>query len=380
MPTYDTDELRALIAAGDIKGFTLDTNIVDGLNNNGNLDNRILLSIANLRAKDVLVFVADIVAKEVCGHMTQYHESAHAQLISAFKTYTKIWKQDLDAVEQFKAKLSPSDAIDGHAGAIFDDFCKKVGIEVVSSAAAIGVDELMSRYFENRAPFGGGDKKHEFPDAVALAALQKWSEAHGAVLAVSKDKGWADYCKDSEYLYCADDLGKALALFHEDEAIVAQCLKALREKPDGDVAREILGAIQRDLDDLDFEIEASAFMEWAAEIEEAIVESIEYAGEQEQRIVASDGQGVTFLVPIKAKLRIQAGFDFSVRDSIDKDYVSLGGSMEETSIEHRYQVTVTVSGKGGEEVNIDDAVVNPATRLRAANFGHVEPFYEPEPD
>ncbi len=54
--------------------------------------------------------------------------------------------------------------------------------------------------------------------------------------------------------------------------------------------------------------------------------------------------------------------------------------MKEVSLDHRYQVTVTISGKGSDDIEIDDAVVNPATRLRAVDFGHVEPFYEPEPD
>ncbi|MGA0563778.1 hypothetical protein ACO2RV_15140 [Ancylobacter sp. VNQ12] len=53
MPLFDADELRGLIAEGGIVGFTLDTNLIDGLNNNGNLDNRILLSLENLKAKQV---------------------------------------------------------------------------------------------------------------------------------------------------------------------------------------------------------------------------------------------------------------------------------------------------------------------------------------
>lgn len=380
MPKCDPSHLRELIAKGEIKGFTLDTNVIDGLNSNGNLDNRILLSVESLRSKKVSVILADVVANEVRNHMVECHTDAHDKMASALKAYTKTWKHDAAIVDELRAKLAPRDAIGNHADGIFKDFCGKVGAEVVSSADAIGIAELMSRYFENRPPFGGADKKHEFPDAIALAGLQKWSEAHGAILAISKDKGWAEYCEGSEYLYWTDDLGKALTLFHEDEAIVARCLKSLLEEPEGEISREVLDAIQRDLDDLDFEIDASAFLEWDASAGEAVVESIVYPGGQEQRILASNGDSVTFLVPVDARLRVQAEFDFSVRDSIDKDYVSIGDASVETTVEHRYQVTVTVSGKGGDDVEIDDAVVNPATRLRAVDFGRVEPFYEAEPD
>lgn len=380
MPKSNPNDLRALIAKGEINGFTLDTNIIDELNSNGNLDNRILLSVGNLKSKNVSVILADVVASEVRNHMVECHTDAHDKMVSALKAYTKTWKHDAQSVDDLRAKLAPRDAIGNHADGIFKDFCGKVGAEVVSSADAIEIMELMSSYFENHPPFDGADKKHEFPDAIALAGLQKWSEAHGAVLAISKDEGWAEYCEGSEYLYWTDDLGKALTLFHEDEAIVARCLKSLIEEPEGKISREVLDAIQRDLDDLDFEIDASAFLEWDASADEAVVESIVYCGGQEQRILASDADSVTFLVLVDAKLRVQAGFDFSVRDSIDRDYVSIGDASIETTIEHQYQVTVTVSGKGGDDVEIDDAVVNPATRLRSVDFGHVEPFYEPEPD
>nr|WP_246749867.1 hypothetical protein [Mesorhizobium caraganae] len=108
------------------------------------------------------------------------------------------------------------------------------------------------------------------------------------MLVVSKDHGWTAYCHESEYLYCADDLGKALALFHEDEEVVARCIASIAKEPEGPVAVAIVYAIQRDLDDLDFELDASAFMNWDAEVEEAVIENIEYAGhEDEQRIVSS---------------------------------------------------------------------------------------------
>lgn len=381
MPSYDADEIRGMIAAGEVKGFTIDTNVVDSLNTNGNLDNRILLSIGNLKTKNVTTLIADIVAGEVKSHMTTAHDTAYSQLLIALKAHTKIWKADAEPIEALKAALTPRDSISDHATHLFQAFVDGIGMEVVSSDGAIETAELVTRYFSEPPPFAGSNKKHEFPDAIALAALRQWSENHGAVLAVSKDHGWTAYCEESEYLYCTDDLGKALALFHEDEEIVARCIASIAEEPGGAVATAIVDAIQRDLDDLDFELDASAFMEWDAEIEEAVVKEIEYAGQgAEQRIVSSEADSVTFLVPILAKVRVQATFDFSVHDSIDKDYVSLGGTVENVTLQHRYQITLTVTGKGGNEIEIDDAVVNSATRLRQVSFGHVEPFSEPEPD
>lgn len=381
MPQYDADEIRGMIAAGEVRGFTLDTNIVDGLNTNGNLDNRILLSIGNLRTKNVASLIADVVAGEVKSHMTTAHDAAYDQLMSALRAHTKIWKADAGAIETLKAALTPRDRVADHANELFNTFTATIGMEVVSSEGAVETAELLSRYFGALPPFAGARKKYEFPDAIALAALRRWSEDNGPVLVVSKDRGWLTFCEESDYLYCADDIGKALALFHEDEGVVAQCIASITADPNGFVASAIVDAIQRDLDDLDFDVDASAFMEWDAEIEEAVVEEMKYAGnDAEQRIVSSDADSVTFLVPVTAKIRVQASFNFSVHDSIDKDYVSLGGAVEDVTLQHRYQITLTVTGKGGQDIEIDDAVINPATRLREVDFGHIEPFSEPEPE
>jgi hypothetical protein len=181
MPMFDADELRGLIAEGGIVGFTLDTNIIDGLNNNGNLDNRILLSLETLKAKQVATILSDVVAKEVGSHMAQRHAAAHGELASTLTAYSKIWKEHAGLVEELAAKLAPADAIGAHADALLQAFCEKIGVEIISSNGATSVTELMEQYFEKKPPFAGADKKHEFPDAVALAALDKWSQEHGPV-------------------------------------------------------------------------------------------------------------------------------------------------------------------------------------------------------
>lgn len=178
------------IAAGDVVSFTIDTNIIDGLNSNGNLDNRILLSIGNLRTKNVTALMADVVAGEINSHMTKIHDNAYGNLMTALRAHTKIWKADTKLIESLRGKLTPRDSVADHASDLFHEFTKQIGMEIVSSDGAIDIAELVARYFAEQPPFAGADKKHEFPDAIALAALRKWSEDNGPVLAVSKDQGW----------------------------------------------------------------------------------------------------------------------------------------------------------------------------------------------
>ncbi|MBM2712836.1 hypothetical protein JQK88_16740 [Mesorhizobium caraganae] len=111
-----------MIEAGAVKGFTIDANIIDGLNTNGNLDNRILLSIGNLRTKNVAALMADIVAGEVKSHMTTVHDTAYAHLQSALKAHTKVWKADAKAVKDIAAALTPRESVADHASGLFQAF------------------------------------------------------------------------------------------------------------------------------------------------------------------------------------------------------------------------------------------------------------------
>jgi hypothetical protein len=52
------------------------------------------------------------------------------------------------------------------------------------------LSDLLDDYFNNRYPFNRGDKKHEFPDAIALKQLEKWCEDNKQtciVLSTDKD-------------------------------------------------------------------------------------------------------------------------------------------------------------------------------------------------
>jgi len=54
----------------------------------------------------------------------------------------------------------------------------------------ISLDDLMDDYFAGKPPFGKGDKKAEFPDAITVKVLADWAKSEGAqILVVSGDKG-----------------------------------------------------------------------------------------------------------------------------------------------------------------------------------------------
>ncbi|WP_153067305.1 PIN domain-containing protein [Steroidobacter cummioxidans] len=82
----------------------------------------------------------------------------------------------------------------------FNDYLEKSNTELVSLDGA-SAQEVFDWYFKKVAPFGGGEKKHEFPDAFTVSALEHWCATRDERLyVISEDGDLADYCKRSKRL------------------------------------------------------------------------------------------------------------------------------------------------------------------------------------
>lgn len=385
MPDFDEADIRVRIAESEIKFFSIDTNIVDGLNRSGQLNHPILRSVAKLSDKGIGYVLSDVVVGEVGLHIEALHRSAVDELFRQLKTYGRVWSDQAGHIDVFKKTIASPEAIASASGEIVTNYLKESSVIVLKSGEHCNIEALLGDYFSGQPPFAGGTKKFEFPDAIALAGLESWASKNGACLVVSKDKGWQSYCNESEYLYCCNDLSKGLGLFHEDEALVELILAQAQQNEQLDLIALLTSAAQSDLDDQDFEINADAFMNWECQLEHAIVNEVRLLVDANsgQEIVATDADTVTFVLAFEADIEVVGGFDFSVYDSIDKDDVMIGGALSTANLTHRYTATVTASGKGeteGGNVDVFEATVNPNSRLRHVDFGTVEPFFEPDPE
>ncbi|MEP9328270.1 PIN domain-containing protein [Paraburkholderia phymatum] len=97
----------------------------------------------------------------------------------------------------------------------FDHWVEWVRATVLGEAEFASIGEVMRRYEASEPPFSAaGNKKHEFPDAVALSTLEGWARASGTkVLAVTQDKDWKRYGEQSARVVMVDDLAGALSAF-----------------------------------------------------------------------------------------------------------------------------------------------------------------------
>lgn len=109
-----------------------------------------------------------------------------------------------------------------------ETFKQVTGLKLLEESKYLQLDELIKGYFENKAPFESREKKkYEFPDAIALYALDNYAKNNKKyILLVSVDEGWVNYCKKSKYLHCEKKIPDALDLINQQKGLDFEPIKA----------------------------------------------------------------------------------------------------------------------------------------------------------
>lgn len=129
----------------------------------------------------------------------------------------------------------------------FDEFIAE-SVATVLRVDQISPEAIFKKYFERKAPFGDGGKKSEFPDAFAVAALEKWSadNTNAKAYVVTEDGDWRRSCRDGTTLLHVSKLRELLELF-ADSVLVTAIKAALHEKRE-----ELKHLIEQEAMDLDY--------------------------------------------------------------------------------------------------------------------------------
>lgn len=229
----------------------------------------LLAQMRQFKESPVKVLQTDIVHNEAISHIGQEISRTRSSIEGALRSANKQLKIKPDVIESARALLS----IEGGESEIAEERLKKfyefIGAEKIDSGEYADLSLLMEMYFSTEAPFETGkDKKHEFPDAIALLALEGWAEENDIdIIAVSQDKGWKNYSENSDRITLVSSLAEALEKFQPHNK-VASIIAHIREdsllEGDNHVLQEIEQAIINSIDGFDVWVEASSYMhfEW----------------------------------------------------------------------------------------------------------------------
>ena len=190
----------------------------------------------------------------------------------------------------------------------FDEIIAKSKVLIIDYSE-INIKSVFDSYFKNEYPFNGTDKKSEFPDAFALALIEKWSIENGIQCTIfSSDKDFLNFkskhliiTKDYE-IYLDEKLQYYLTL--EDRIFI---LKDLFVKNSQKIDEEIKEWYQYKLDDDRLYYNVVWFDIHNIEITEVVVTDKTY------QIVSIDGESI--------EIEIEANVTFKVELVIDdEDY------------------------------------------------------------
>lgn len=349
----------------------------------------LLAQMRQFKESPVQVIQTDIVHNEATKHIGQELLKARSSITQALRSANKQLKIESEAIESARALLS----INGEDHEVADTRLKKyyeyIGASVIDSSEYVDLTLLMDMYFETDAPFETGkDKKNEFPDAIALLSLEGWARDNDVnVIAVSQDKGWKDYTDDhSERITLVSSLAEALETFQPHNK-VASIIAHIREDSlldeDNHVLEEIEQAIENSIDGYDIDVEASSYMhfEWddtsASYVSHAL--DCDKKGLVKVRIIQIDDESIVLKVGAKVDVEVEASFDFSVHDSIDKDYVGMGGAVCTTTETYHTDILLTLSGDFSQDFDeLQVTEIEVLDTIDHADFGEVEPDWRNE--
>lgn len=343
----------------------------------------ILKQMRQFKDSPVQVIQTDIVHNEAIKHIGQEISNTRSSIEKALRSANKQLKIKPTQIEQARDLLS----VEGDESEIADqrlqDYYEWIGGQVIPSRNYANLSLLMELYFETKAPFEAvKDKKNEFPDAIALLSVEGWAEENDLnVIAVSQDKGWANYSENSDRITVVSSLSAALEKFqpHNEVANIIASIRedSLLDEPNH-ILDQITSAISDSLDGADIDIEASSSFYY--EYDDVYATYHEHDFEKDENglvkvnIIRISDRLITLKVTAIVECVVHASFDFSVRDSIDKDYVGMGGSSCEMESSYKTDIVITLAGDFSDGIkNIDAEEIEVMETLGYADFGEVEP-------
>jgi len=384
MPIVNDDEIKTLLADEKVSALTVDTNIFDekGLK----LNSPALKAIAGIKDKPIDFLLSGTVAKEIQAHLLKETDGALravgrsiGQALGAFDTKAPT-REEL--INQISGGRSAEEAAEQR----FNQYVEDTGCVVLDDAKLVDVETLFSGYFGGQPPFGSGKKKNEFPDALALNALEATAKERGArIFVVSKDGDWKAFCENSEYLYLVPEIERALALIKDAPLGLRKAIfDWIANEADG--VENFKAEISRNAERIDFSVNAyptngeveiftwdAEFQRlvWPDEKEIDIIELLDPTENGALRVVAS--------LPLILTVKFPIELNFSIYDSVDRESLGMGGRMIEV-VEDIYvltAVTLDVHGLGSDDEEIECVESELDAVFHVVELGEVDMF-EPE--
>lgn len=379
MPVVSLDKLKHAVIEGSVGAITVDTSVVE--RHQFGFESGVLAKLGQFSHSEADHLVLDIVLHEIRSHLSSQADLVRSQVKNALKPLGNSWGIEKSDRDKALSLLFAEQAGEARTEQRLQAFLQNSSAVMVACSDLVSLSDVLSRFVETKAPFGNTEaKKHEFPDAVALLALEAWAAKNErAVIAVSRDADWKRYCIESDRVYFIDDLAQALSAFQagaDDAAALLSTLLAEGKVPNVDEI--VLEAIRDQADKIDIDMEAWANWPYESELYDVEVTSdAPLAGQVEQfDVVGFEDNVVVIQTTLALKVTAHFSVSFSTWDGIDKEYLSAGSASLKRTEPMDVEVILTmVFGNGTAEIDLVELLPISSTM----NFGEIEPDWMSDP-
>jgi hypothetical protein len=358
--------------------ITLDNSILKG--RGYNLYNGLLAQMSQFKESPVMVLQTDVVHNEAVKHLGVSIKEARYKIKNLLRTAGLRLRVQPDAIDSAEKLLSVDGSDAKIAEVWLEEYYESIGAEILYTGKYTDLSELLNMYFSNEAPFAAdGNKKNEFPDAIALLALEKWaSDNNKNIVAVSEDSDWMRYSEGSDRITVIRSLDDALQQFQSQNR-VRSIIDGLREAlllENEDVIKAIRKKIEEGFDTAVIDIQALSPFKY-----EYNVNSIHYSNYElfcdsddllEIRVLGINDDAIVVKVRAEVMCEIEVGFKFMKDDPIDKDVVGENVYLKGKS--YYTDIILTLRGdfsQGFEPIQV--AEVEVLETIGHADFGEVGP-------
>lgn len=351
MPIVDDEQIKALLAEEKITAITVDTSIFD--QKRLQLNSATMQALASLKHRPFNFVLSDTVAKEVLTHLEkavsealQSAKKSIGQALFAFET-EKPTRDEL--LQQISGGLTATET----AKQRWDKYIDDTGCEVLTDTSIVNTSTIYDGYFAGEPPFGTGKKKDEFPDALALHALERTAIERGiGILVVSNDGDWRAFCERSKRLFLVPEIERALSLVTNAPLGLRKAIYTwFTNERDGsdDFRQDVIQNTER----LEFGVNAySTHGEVDISIWDGELINLDWPDEEEIDIIELDGpdnNGVVHVItslPLELVVKVPVELNFSIWDSVDKESLEMGGRIVDVDVEVYVRATVTINAHG----------------------------------
>jgi len=348
----------------------------------------ILVQMCQFKDSPVEVIQTDIVHKEAIKHIGQEILKTRTSIEQALRSANKQLKISSADIDKAKDLLSVEGSEHDVAESRLIKYYDFIGAEIIHSEDHVDLPLLMKRYFDTEAPFETGkDKKHEFPDAIALLSIEGWAKKNNInVIAVSEDNGWKRYAENSKRITLVSSISEALEKFQPHNKVTA-VIEKLREDSLLDKGNHVLDDIKQAIKvsvlRSDFWVKAISDLRFTFDTGYATYISHEFDSDKEGlvkiRVIRIDDASIVLRVGATVIAEAECDFEFSDRNSKDNVYYGMGDNIYRTTETYHTDILLTLSGDFSQGLN-DVSVTNIEVLedLATVSFGEIEPAWREE--